>query len=389
MKAKMLIPVLLAVLMMSATAGAQTTVTGEIETTPFLGLVLTSQSPYPAEPGKTVNLEVELQNKGTSAKDMTIEIIMKEPFSLLPGEDSSKTFTSIKSGSSVKTSYNIFVSTGSITNTYEVEFRIYEGGLSTTYIKKTVNIYVRGTPELVIEKTETDGKLEPNGQSEITAVIKNIGTGTARHLNLEFASTAELIPILSGGSIYLGDLESGKSATASMLVSIDSEAEQKTYTSTLTARYFDESNTEKTKTFEIGLPVTGTIFLDVIKTEPDYARGVLKIEIANKGTAEAKSVEARLFADGEIVDVEYISGIKANKKATFTYPLVLRGEGKLEIDYIGPGLEENTEVKAIILNFEMPAGDATGTYVLILVIVAVVGYWFWRRRARKKKGEIA
>jgi hypothetical protein len=369
-------------------AGQTTTVVGEIETAPFLGLVLTTQTPYPAEPGSTVNMEVELQNKGTTAKDMTLEMVVKSPFSLLPGEERSKTFTSIPSGSSVKTSYNIFVATDAVTNTYKVEFKIYEGNQRTTYITRNVNIYVRGTPELVLESTETSDGLEPGGETTLSATIKNIGTGTARHLRMEFASTDELIPVLSGGDVYLGDLEAGKSDTAALLISIDGSAEQKTYTSTLTASYMDESNEEQTKEFELGLPVRGTIFLDVIKTEPDYARNKLKVEVANKGTVEAKSVEAKLTVGGKLVDVEYVSSIKANKKATFTFPLVAKGEGTLDINYIGPGLEKNVVVKDVILNFDVPTGDATGTYAVVLVIIVVVGYWFWRRRKKKKKGEV-
>ncbi|MEE9406307.1 MAG: CARDB domain-containing protein [Candidatus Aenigmarchaeota archaeon] len=380
--------VMAAVLLVLPVAAFAQTVTGEIETTPFLSLVLTTQTPYPAEPGNTVNMEVELQNKGTTAKDITLEMVMNEPFSLLPGEEQSKTFTSIQSGSSVKTSYNIFVATDAITNTYEMEFRLYEGSQRTTYITRSVNLYVRGTPELVLVSMTTDGTLEPNGQANITTVVKNIGTGTARHLTMEFASTDELIPVLSGGNVYVGDLEAGGSASTSMLISIDSSAEQKTYTSTITASFLDESNDKQTKEFEIGLPVSGTIHLDVIKTEPDYSRGKLKIEVANKGTVEAKSVEAKLMVDGKMVDVEYVSSIKANKKATFTFPLALKGDGKLEIAYIGPGLEKNMDVKDIALNFDMPTGDATGTYVIVFIVIVVVFYYFWRKRKKKKKGEM-
>ncbi len=389
MNAKILFAMLAVLLVLPVGAAAQTTtVAGEVETTPFLDLVLTTQTPYPAEPGKTVNIEVELQNKGTTAKDMTLEMVVREPFSLLPGEEESKTFTSIKSGSSVKTSYNIFVATGAVTNTYEVEFRIYEGSQRTTYITRDIDLYVRGTPELVMENMYMDGTLEPNGQANLTTVVKNIGTGAARHLTIEFASTDELIPILSGGNVYVGDLPAGESAPVSMLIAIDSSAEQKTYTSTITASYLDESNDEQSNEFEVGLPVSGTIFLDLIKTEPDYDRLKLKIEVSNKGTTEAKSVEARLSVGGELVDVEYVSSIKANKKATFTFPLVTSGDAILDISYIGPGLEKNTLVKDIVLNFEAPAGDASGVYLAVIIVVAVVGYWFWRRRSKKKKGEV-
>jgi len=374
--------VCVALLLLACSVAAQTTY-GEVITAPAIDIVLTSQTPYPVEPGENVNIEIEVQNSGTSAKDVIVEIIVKEPFVLLPGEDAEKMFASIAGGGSVKTSYNLFVQNTALTNQYEIEFKVYTDAVKTTYIKDGVMVNVQGDPELILEDLQiSDGV--PGGDVNLTAKISNIGTGTARHLKLSFNSTNELIPLLSGGSVYLGDLNPGQTARAVMGISVDSSAEQKTYTAALTAEYLDESNTPNQKIFSVGIPIKGSVLLDIIKVEPDYRTDRLKIEVANKGTTEAKSLEAKLTIDGKLVGVEYTSTLKATKKTTLSFPLILKGTGTLTIDYTGPGLEKNQAIKEVTLNFEPPSGDSTWVAAALIAVMAII-YLFWKKYIRKKK----
>jgi len=346
---------------------------------PSMGVVLTDQNPYPVEPGQNVNIEIEVQNTGGwQARNQVLEIIPTLPFTLLPGEEETKTFSLISALSSVKTSYNLRVDNNALTNQYELEFRIYGLGSTATYITDDIIISVQGEPELVLSGAEiSDGV--PGGLTNLTVDIKNIGTGTARRMMVNFSSSEELKPILAGGLIHLGDLTPGKSATASIELSISSQAEHKTYTSTLTASYLDENGDAQAKTFTIGMPVKGSVILDIIKIEPDFGRGKLNIDVANKGTTEAKSLEATLTVDGEVVDIDYTSSLKANKKVTFDFPIILKGIGTLTINYIGPGIEENKITEEVVLNFMPPTQDNTGTYILLLIIAVVVIYYLCKK----------
>ncbi len=345
---------------------------------PSLGLILTSQNPYPVEPGENVNIEVELQNTGGwQARNQVLEIIPKPPFTLLLGEDATKTFSLISALTSVKTTYNLHVDEEALTNGYEVLFRIYGVG-STTYIEKDVIISVQGTPELVLENAEIEDGV-PGGLTNLTVYIKNIGTGTARRIKIGFSSSDEIKPVLSKGLIYVGDIEPGQTASAEITLSISGEAEHKTYTSTIIADYLDEGNQQQLKEFSVGVPVKGSILLDIIKIEPDYNRGKLNIEVANKGTTEAKAVEATLTIDGEVIDIDYTSGLKSTKKVTFDFPLVLSGSGTLTINYIGPGLEKNSISEDVVLNFTPPSQDNTGTYILIFIVAVIVIYYLCKK----------
>ncbi len=352
-----------------------------------LDVSLVSQNPYPAEPGSNVNIEVEISNTGNAqASNIVVEILDKSPFSLLQGQESRQTINSIGPQSSVKKTYDLFVDTGAISSTYDLEFRIYSESDPGTYSTKTVSLSVQGTPKMVIDSVETDPKdIEPGGAVSLDFRIKNIGSGTARQMQASLnATSAYLVPILSGGLVYVGDMEPGDSKDAVMQLSIDSLAEYKTYTATLTLNYKDESNAQASDTFSIGIPVTGSIRLDIISVEPDYSRGQLEIEVANKGTTDAKSLEATLRLGNQSIGIDYLSQLKATKKTTFSFPMVLKGNAELEINYVGPGLKQNRVVKEITLDFERHSTDGTASYIIGFLILVVIIYLVWRKFFRRK-----
>ena len=277
-------------------------------------IVLTNQNPYPAEPGGNVDVEIEIQNKGlTDATNVMIEVFPKDPFSLLPGQEKTKRFTRITAGESVKATYTLSVSDKALSSDYELEFRIYSSPLKENYVKKTVTILVQGEPHLIVEDVITYPQtIEPGGNVKLVAVLKNVGSGTARDVEISInSSSPEILPVLSGGRAYIGDIEANTTKEAVLKMSIGADAEHRTYLATLLLNYKDESNIQRGEVFLIGIPVAGTINLHVINVEPDFERETLDIEVANQGTTDAKSIEARLVVNEKTIGVDYISQLKA------------------------------------------------------------------------------
>jgi hypothetical protein len=349
-----------------------------------LSLALSKQTPYPAEPGKIVKVEIEAKNTGfTDSEDISIEIVPEDPFSLVPGESAKKTFSRISAMDSVKISFNLQVSSSAVTNDYELKFRVYkEGSVVSTEEKARIN--VQGLPNIVLDFVRTDPeRIDPSGTFDIVAALRNAGSGTARQMTAVLNSSSDsIVPILSGGTVFIGDVQPEFTKYAAMKFKVDGSAEYKTYPAVLTLTFKDENNTERSKQFSIGIPVTGSIQLDLIKTEIDYSRQVLKANVANKGTTEAKSLEATLVIGNATIGIDYISQLKANKDTVFEFPAVYSGEGKLVINYIGPGIEKNIVEKSLVLNFPEPEQDSSGTIVIVIIIIVIV-LWYWRRRKKR------
>lgn len=356
--------------------------------TAVVDISLVSQNPYPAEPGSNVNIEIEIENTGTiEAKNVIIEIVAKDPFTLLPGQELKKTINQIGPQSSVKETYDLFVATGAVSSSYNLDFKIYKSSDPNTYSTESVSVSVQGSPKLVIESVKTiPDDIEPGGSVTLDFRIKNIGSGTARQAQAKLESSSTyLVPVLSGGLVYIGDIMPGETKDAMMELSIDSLAEYKTYTATLNLQYKDESNTPASDTFDIGIPVTGSIRLEIINIEPNYERQLLDIEVANKGTTDAKSLEVKLLLKNETIGIDYLSILKSTKKTTFSFPLVLEGKGELVMNYVGPGLEQNQLIKEITLNFEPQSGNGTVNTIFGIIVILVIIYIVWRKFFRKKR----
>jgi hypothetical protein len=381
MKIGMFVALIVATALILPAASAQTPA--------ILDMVISDQSPYPVNPGQTVTIEVQIQNTGyAQALDRTVEIVPKDPFTLLPGEEREKTVAIITPRGYYSLTYRLGVSSTAPTNSYPVDFRIYTGADRSVYAEDSVDINVEGEANLVLEDLYTNPEtLEPGAIADLIVKVKNIGTGAARDLQLTLNSSHdEIKTVLAKGKVYVGDMAPGETKTATLGMSVDSTTEEKTYNVLIYADYKDESNTATTDSFSVGLPVKGTINLDIIKKEASFERSTLRIEVANKGTTEAKSLEAKFVVDGENVGIDYISSLKANKKTTFEFPLVLTGSGQLVMDYIGPGIEKNQVVKDIVLDYQQPSGgNGTTTTLVVVVVVIIIVYFLYRKFFKKKK----
>ncbi len=353
---------------------------------PSIDIVLTNQTPYPAEPGDVVTLGVEVQNNGYgAAENLVVEINVTDPFMLLPGEEQTKTFVKIGASKSVKTSYKLHVDSHAVSDNYKIKFFSYQSGDTSIKRMNEISLNVQGNPNLIIEDVTTNpGRLNPGDVVQLKFRIKNVGTGSAKDIEIQFPNTTYLKPVLSTGEVYIEELGPGETRDVEMDISIDSSAEQETYTPELTISYRDEGNALATDTKIIGLSVSGSINLEIIKIEPLYERNILRIEVANKGTTEAKSLEAKLIIGNKTIDIDYVSQLKENRKTTFDFPLVLKGTGNLVMDYIGPGIEKNQVSKEIVLNYEIPSsGNGTLTGAAVIVVLVIL-YIFWRKFRKKK-----
>ncbi|MEM5798007.1 MAG: CARDB domain-containing protein [Candidatus Aenigmatarchaeota archaeon] len=348
-----------------------------------LNIILTKQLPYPVQPGQNLSIEIEVQNNGfEAAENYSIEIIENLPFKVLPGEEKVKTFSKISPRSSVKASWKLIVDSKAVSGDYEIGFKVYRNDPKIWVLYK-VFVAVQGKPELVIQDVDMEGVAEPGGQITMKINLSNVGTGDARQIRTNFISVPEITPIFSV-SKYLDELKPGQSKIAEINLSVSPEAEYKTYLSNLTVFYVDESGQGWTNSFSIGIPIKGSVSLMIIDIKPNLERQKLDIEVANKGTAEAKAITAELIIDGKVIGIDYTSSLKPNKKVTFSYPLILQGSGHLNLTYIGPELEDVHESKDIVLNFEKKENQ--GLFVIIgMFLLAGLGYWFFRKRKYKLK----
>ena len=88
---------------------------------------LVKQEPDPVEPGKQVEVTFKLDNNGTAANGAVFEIVPEYPFSLLPGESSSKYIGSLGTSQygrySVTVKYKLKVADYAADDNYKIKVR--------------------------------------------------------------------------------------------------------------------------------------------------------------------------------------------------------------------------------------------------------------------------
>ena len=359
-----------------------------------VALVLNKQTPYPVEPGGIVNVEVAFQNNGSTSGSITLEVVPSEPFTLLPGEDSVKTFARIDALKSVTETYKFKVSESAVSSNYDLEFRYYPPNNPDSYITKNMPIVVQGTPKIVIKDITTEpSRVQPGDEVRVSVTLLNEGSGKASHAQASLDAEADAVtgeklifPALSGGFYYIGDFGPGEEKTAEFTLRVDNDAEYKTYMSSLDIEYTTESGEDGSVQYDVGLPIEGRPILEVLNSEIE--RNEFKVEMNNIGTASAKGIKIALVQKGENRGVSVVSEIKAGKYKAVRFADYEAGAGILNISYYD---ESNVlHTKSLDVYIERPnEGSESGVSPLavygLLVLAAAEGYYIWRLRKKLRR----
>lgn len=353
-----------------------------------LDLVLSSQSPYPVEPGSVVNVEVMLQNSGLKdAENVMLTIEPKDPFTLLAGETETKKFNMIGASNNVKATYKLYVSKKAVSNDYDLTFRYYTGGNTGITVLKEIPINVRGSPKLVLTKMETVPKdVEPGEAFDVKATIENVGSGNAYYMQSALNSTSSfIVPVLSGGMFYIGELHPGESKDATFRLSVDTAAEYKTYSGMLIISYMDDTNAITSVQFSLGIPIVGVPEIEILSTSMENSN--FKVDIENIGSGSAKALKTMLVQDGEIKDVSVTNELEPSKHKTLSFSGFSYGQGLINISYLDQINNPHNVVMPVSIkkavSQDQNSNNSSAIFVPVLVIVVVLEtFYIWRIRKK-------
>ena len=359
-------------------------------------LIMTKQAPYPVEPGDIVNVEVSLHNNGSSSERITIEVVPDSPFTLLPGQEQTKTYSKIDPFDSVTQTYRLKVDESAISDIYDLEFRYYSGLTAIAYVVKQMPVTVQGTPNIIIKDVRTSpASVEPGDEVEITVTLSNEGTGNALQTELSLIAEADaetgeslIVPVLAGGIYYLGDFAPGEEADAVFKLEVDIAAEYKTYISTLTVNYDDDNGVAQTASFTMGIPVKGEPIIEVLSAKID--NGAFKVDIENIGTGNAKALRIAFVQDGDIKDSSVANELKPTKHKTIRFQGFREGAATINISYLNEANEFfmneiPVTVKRSASASETGGADYSSLVIVLMLVVVLESYYVWRIRKRLKK----
>lgn len=336
----------------------------------------TFTDPYPVEPGKNLVLSLTLFNNGSlEATNVVIKLEPLKPFILL--ESSKKEIGSIGVRKSRIIDYNLYVDSSAVSALYEIPVRVTYG-VSKGFVR-SVLVRVQGTPKFELLDVSS-GTISPGDQGKVTVELQNVGTGKAKRTSVTFSSSSDYVkPVLSGGVSYLGDVDPSENKQTEFTILADTDSEYGVYTGKLNVTYEDESGNELTEIFDVGILISGKPELQVYKIEVDRENNELSVEIVNIGSAAAKAIAAKLMTNGEVIDVDYVTSIKIDKRSTLKFALPNTMRGELELSYEGPDNEKYSQTENVVwvVPFQFP------TWIVVIVVL-VIAYFVWKKKLWKK-----
>ena len=332
--------------------------------------------------GDSFTLRFELENiGGDSAKDVTYEVIAG---SAITGYTVGRTsIGGIPAGGSRIMELPLTVSSTAPTGDHQITVKArYSGGVSPS--QATFTVRVGSSINLHLSDVEFEPEdLEPGKTVKVIATVKNYGD-TVKNVVASISPNSTDIKTVGAGAEDFNPLITTNSAKSfEFLLSVDNDAETGTYGSTLTLEYEDEFGISGSDEIEVGLPVTGTPRIDLLKAGVDDGR--FEVEVQNLGTAKARAIKAELIQGGAVKDVDVENELKPDKKKTFRYTTFETGPGVVRITFLDPKNEEYTT--------ELPVSAETGseggasipkTTLILAALVLGEAYYIYRL---KKKGK--
>ncbi len=291
---KMLAGIIMMLMILQSSAFAQTS-PGYSD----FNVVSTIYEPYPAEPGKYIDLYVKVENLGTrAATDSTFELLPKYPFSIDSEADAIKNFGRIEPSQPVLLTYKVRVDKNAVSGNSSIDLR-YRTGKEGMWFTISFDIYVKPRDTILsIEKVESEpDEIVAGGKASVQFTLKNLANTQVRDITLKLdmsGSTTPFAPVGSTTEKRIEKLEAGEEENVIFRIISEAAAEPKVYKIPLTLTYSDEAGTTYTKSDIIGLLISSDPELQLYMEESDTfmggSKGSIIVSVSNIGATQAKFV---------------------------------------------------------------------------------------------------
>lgn len=405
---KIIIGILMMTIMLMGSAYAQTTPGFS-----NLDIVSTIYEPFPAEPGKYIDLYVKVENIGTrAAKNTEFELIQKYPFSSDSTEDAIKSFGSLEPAQPVLLTYKVRVDKNAVSgiNTLNLRFKSGTDGL---WFTVSFDIYVKSRDTVLsIENVKSyPDEITAGDKANVEFTLQNLANTQIKDISLKLdvsGTTLPFAPVDSTTEKRIDVLESFKEKKITFEIITDASAEPKVYKIPIILTYTDESGTTFTKNDIISLLISSDPELEIYMEESDKFQGGKKgsvvFSVSNVGATQAKFVTIELEESDnyEIIGPKrtYIGNLDSDDFDTVEYTIYVDkslNDTKIPLNvkvsykdaYNNIHYKNSEQILTIYsLDDLIRLGEATesgnSNNIIIIIVLIVILYFVYRYFRRRK-----
>jgi hypothetical protein len=365
----------------------------------ILAINATNLNPSTIYPGDTVNLNIDLKNRGAALEltDLTATIKPSGSFELIEGTDSLEGLGPSNIATLV---FKFKVKEKVLPGTYQIPLQVEfnRGGLGVQSDDYNILIEVKGYHSIDIKDLSLSAKAPHIGDNlTVNAKIENNGSLEARNVIVSLSRTdqdsfGDIVP-LTETSVHLNNIAKGESKDVEFYLYLSKQLDPATYNFEVSVELLDEDSTETEKvSFEAkGRPdlILGGVDLSIDNRPRD--KRLLQgdnfswsIQLENIGTETAKAVEVHLELDEGIIGVKenFVGNIDEEDSGAAIFDLSVgfmteTGEhpAKAVIKYIDEMDMEKSVSKDVMLYIHPRPPESPIGYLFLLAILGVIA-WF-------------
>ena len=386
---------------------------------PDLRVSISMQDPDPVEPGKEVEASFKLENNGTTAHDVIFEILPEYPFSIVPGESTSKSVGTIGTSQDGKQSvivrYRLKVAQDAVDENHKIKVRYKSENADSWVMLETLRIKVQSHDAIISVDNfiAEPSVVEPGSKTKLTILLRNYATSLLKDVKIALdlgKSGDESTPFSPVGStnekvISYMEPQSSKSIEFELLV--DPDAASKSYKIPLTVRYSDALNKNYNRSNIVTLVVGGepdvSVYIDSSTIYNAKSAGEITVKIVNKGLPDMKFVNVKLLNGSKYRIISpsevYIGNIDSDDYETADFKLYIEkaSDKKVALPLAVEYKDANNKNYRTVVNLELPLyssseakklglvkGNGSFKWIVIIVLAAAgfFGYRFWKKRKK-------
>jgi len=334
-------------------------------------------SPQIAEPGQELSVTISVWNKGNEDKDISVELLEENPFTIKSTDQSFPTTFGLCSGCRRSNTYYLTIDSIAVSGIYKLNFIVKEGE---TGIKKSIDIDIKGKSDLVFDVIDIGDEVTPNSEFQVKLKLKNEGSGIARDIKLKLSSDNFFLE--GSDVISLDKLDAGTSKDLTLNLLAGSSIVKNVYAVPVNLDYKDHDGNSRSSTQKLSITVIDKAELNIkeVKIEPVKIKPgteiTIQIRIENVGEGDAENIKLQLVSEIEGNKESYLGRLEKDddSPAFFSGTVLTSGTktDKLTITY-SDDLGEHTLTEEIKYTVK---GISTSTWiiiVLVIVILALVG----------------
>ena len=376
---------------------------------PRLDVSVLRYEPTPTEQGGTVDVWLQIKNRGTEANHLSLKFEKEYPFSLAEGQSENIDVGYLTATEEKVVKFTLTVAPDAPNGEHAAKFwyrfntdKTDTGTASSWILLEAPLLLQTQNVGLVIDSYHVNPTpLLPGQIATIQMALRNAGTMPAKNVDVILdLDEKTFTTVTSGTKKRISYIDAGKSENVSFDIAAATNTEINLYTIPINFVYQDARNSRYNDSAKISVMVNAqpdvSVVVDSTKAQKTTGPATVSLKIVNKGIANLKYVTLRLMPnkDYELLSPSneaYVGNIDSDDFQTVDFMLNVKAKNpvlNVSLDFRDPynkRFEQKYTIPFRLLTDQELGTGGNGFAVVLVILAAGIGatWWYFTKKRRK------